>query len=121
MRDRIEELESNNGIIEGEINNATQEKSEHSKQRVEKYQKRLKVKEAELKKVNSDLVDQKNEVAKSQLKIVELEAQLRDANTHASDSQEQHKLLQSRLREAETEREILLMKNQEVKTENDYG
>ena len=74
MRDRIEELESNNGIIEGEINNATQEKSEHAKQKVEKYQKRLKVKEAELKKVNSDLVDQKNEVAKSQLKIVELEA-----------------------------------------------
>jgi len=65
MRDRIEELESNNGIIEGEINNATQEKSEQTKLRVEKYQKRLKVKEAELKKVNSDLVDQKNEVAKS--------------------------------------------------------
>ena len=88
MRDRIEALESNNGMIEGEINNATQEKSEQTKKQVEKYQKRLKSKEAELKKINSDLIDQKNEVAKNQIKIVELEAQLRDANTQANDSQE---------------------------------
>ena len=60
-------------------------------------------------------------MAKNQIKIVELEAQLRDARTQISDSHDTHNHLQSRLKEVEIEREMLLVKNREVITENDNG
>ena len=74
-----------------------------------------------MKKLNSDLVDAKNEVAKSQIKIVELETQLRDANTQISDSVDTHKNMQNKLKEIEIEREMLLVRNKEVICENDTG
>ena len=121
MRDRIEELENTCGMMQGDISHTSQEKSEQTKKQLEKLQKRIKTKDFDVKKLNSDLVDQKNEVAKNQIKIVELEAQLRDAHTQIGDSHERHNLLQSRLKEVEIEKEVILVRNKEVITENDHG
>ena len=63
MRDRIEELESNTGLPAAEMNNDAGSKPEQVKQ-LEKAERRLKSKQVELKKLNGDLVDQKNELAK---------------------------------------------------------
>ena len=64
MRDRIEELESNTGLPAAEMNNDAGTKPEQVKQ-LEKAERRLKSKQVELKKLNGDLVDQKNELAKA--------------------------------------------------------
>ena len=64
MRDRIEELESNTGLPAAEMNNDAGTKPEQAKQ-LEKAERRLKSKQVELKKLNGDLVDQKNELAKA--------------------------------------------------------
>ena len=75
-----------------------------SPEKQEKISKKLRAKEHELKQLKSDSLEQKNKLAKAELKQVKLEAQVREATTNLSEAQNQVTLLTNRTKELELEK-----------------
>ena len=83
MRDKIDQLESAN-IVPGQLfgNNLDLDAGgadPESAQKLEKVSRKLKAKETEIKQQKSELLDKKNQLSKAELKIVKLEAAVREA------------------------------------------
>ena len=111
MRDKIDQLESNNqfGIAAGpNMFNLEAAAENFSPEKQEKVAKKLRAKEHELKQLKSDSLEQKNKLAKAELKQVKLEAQLREATTSLSEAQNQVTLLTNRGKELELEKQMLI-------------
>ena len=110
MRDKIDQLESNPhnvSIAPVGLFDAAADGSATPDQ-VDKLAKKLRSRETDLKQLKSDLLDKKNSLQKAELKLVKLEASVRDANTNLAEAQDKVTLLTNRSKELEIEKEMLI-------------
>ena len=110
MRDKIDQLESNPhnvNIAPVGLFDAAADGSATPDQ-VDKLAKKLRSRETDLKQLKSDLLDKKNSLQKAELKLVKLEASVRDANTNLAEAQDKVTLLTNRSKELEIEKEMLI-------------